>query len=190
MPNALTIIVVHQVLFQVMFSGKNFYLRRKIGKQIRGNNKEAVISTFFIIFFIFLAILLTRIETPAGTVRVISTGAAAITALVLICMNLVIIAASLVNMKDSWRMGVLENQKTPLIVDGIYRYSRNPFFLSFLIMFAAYTILLQNIILLGLSLVGFFLIHWMIIKEEKYLETVHGEDYLQYKIKVPRYFIV
>jgi protein-S-isoprenylcysteine O-methyltransferase Ste14 len=173
-----------------MFSGKNFYLRMKIRKQIRGNNKEAVSSMFFIIFFILLAVLLSRFETPAGTVQVISTGAAAITALVLICMNLVIVAVSLVNMKDSWRMGVLENQKTPLIVDGIYRYSRNPFFLSFLIMFAAYTILLQNIILLGLSLVGFFLIHWMIIKEEKYLESVHGEDYLQYKTKVPRYLIV
>ncbi len=190
MPNAPTIIVIHQVLFLGMFFGKNFYLRRKIGKPIRGKNKEAVSSTSFIISFTFLAILLSRSETPGGTIRVISTGAATVTALVLICINLVIVAVSLVNMKDSWRMGVLEDQKTPLIKNGIYRYSRNPFFLSLLIMFAAYTILLQNTFLFASSLAGFYLIHSMILKEEKYLESVHGEDYLQYKTKVPRYFIV
>ena len=93
-------------------------------------------------------------------------------------------------LKDSWRVGVLENQQTELIEDGIYRFSRNPYFLSYLIMFAAYTILLRNIILLVLSFVGFALIHAMVLKEEKYLAALHGEKYRQYQKKVPRYIII
>ncbi len=68
--------------------------------------------------------------------------------------------------------------------------SRNPYFLSYLFMFAAYTVLLQNILLLGLSVIGFMLINSMVNTEEKYLQRVHGEAYLQYKRKVPRYFIL
>ena len=93
----------------------------------------------------------------------------------------------MVNLKDSWRVGVLEDQKTELITSNIYRFTRNPYFVSYFLMFASYTVIQQNLILLGLSLLGFLLIHKMIIKEEKYLYTKHGDTYLQYKKKVPRY---
>ena len=57
-------------------------------------------------------------------------------------------------------------------------------------MLAAYTILLQSIILLVLSLVGFALIHGMALREEKYLSRVHGIKYRQYQYKVPRYILL
>jgi len=34
------------------------------------------------------------------------------------------------------------------------------------------------------------LIHKMILKEEKYLEALHGEKYLAYKKNVPRYLLI
>ena len=57
-------------------------------------------------------------------------------------------------------------------------------------MFAAYTILLQNLLLFGLSIFGFLFMHNMILKEEKYLYSVHGAAYGRYKNKVPRYIII
>ncbi|MCP4370343.1 MAG: isoprenylcysteine carboxylmethyltransferase family protein [Deltaproteobacteria bacterium] len=93
-------------------------------------------------------------------------------------------------MKDSWRVGVLEDQKTELVTTGIYRFTRNPYFVSYFLMFAAYTVLLQNLILFGLSILGFLIVHKMIMKEEKYLYSVHGDTYEQYKTKVPRYMII
>jgi protein-S-isoprenylcysteine O-methyltransferase Ste14 len=57
-------------------------------------------------------------------------------------------------------------------------------------MFAAYTVLLQNMILLLLSLVGFAMIHSMVLKEEKHLTVLHGDTYRQYQKRVPRYIVV
>jgi protein-S-isoprenylcysteine O-methyltransferase Ste14 len=38
--------------------------------------------------------------------------------------------------------------------------------------------------------VGFAMIHFMVLKEEKHLTALHGEKYRQYQKKVPRYFII
>lgn len=47
-----------------------------------------------------------------------------------------------------------------------------------------------HLILLGLSIMGFIFTNLMIKKEEKYLYSVHGEVYMQYKKRVPRYIII
>ena len=38
---------------------------------------------------------------------------------------------AVLTMRDSWRAGVSESEKTELITDGIYQISRNPAFLGF-----------------------------------------------------------
>jgi protein-S-isoprenylcysteine O-methyltransferase Ste14 len=190
MPKAALFIIVHQVVFQAMFVVKNIYLKHKTGKSIRGKNNEVNYSILFFFFFIACAISLSFYQSPMGSTRLIDVHTAEILGLLLILMNLSVSAAALLNMEDSWRIGILENDNTRLIVNGIYRLTRNPYFLFYLLMFAAYTVLPQNSILLGLSVVGFMLIHSMIKSEEKYLLRVHGADYLQYKKQVPRYFIL
>ena len=66
-------------------------------------------------------------------------------------------------------------------------FSRNPYFLAYLLMFAGYTMLLQSPLLLILSLIGFGLIHAMILREERYLAKTHAADYERYRQRVPRY---
>ncbi len=190
MPETWFIILLHQLVFQGMFVTKNITLRRKTGKQIRGNNREATISIVFFVLFIGVAVGISILKQPFGEVQLLNGFFAMILGLVLLFLNLIVSGASLTNLKDSWRVGVLEDQKTELIATGIYRFTRNPYFVSYLLMFAAYTILLQNLILFGLSIIGFLFVHKMTIKEEKYLYSVHGDAYVQYKTKVPRYVIV
>jgi protein-S-isoprenylcysteine O-methyltransferase Ste14 len=57
-------------------------------------------------------------------------------------------------------------------------------------MFVAYTVLLRSIILLILSLVGFAVIHAMVLKEERHLTSLHGDTYRTYRKRVPRYLII
>ena len=144
----------------------------------------------FFIFFIGVAFAISFFKVPFGEVRFLNNNSAVIIGLVLLAFNLIISAASLINLKDSWRVGVVENQKTELIISGIYRFTRNPYFVSYILMFAAYTVILQNLILFGLSILGFLLVHKMIMKEENYLYSVHANAYLQYKKKVPRYIFI
>ena len=173
-----------------MFFTKNIYLIRKTGNQIKGKNKEVVLSTIFFVLFISVSALFAFTASTIGSFLIIDTSYSLIIGSVLISINLFIGAVSLINMKDSWRVGVLEDQKTQLIERGIYKFSRNPYFLSYIMMFIAYTVLLQNIILFGLSIIGFLFIHSMISKEEQYLLRIHRDSYIQYKKRVPRYFII
>ncbi len=190
MPETWIVILIHQLVFQGMFVTKNIILRRKIGKQIRGKNIEATISIAFFVLFIGVAVGISVLKQPFGEVQLLTGFLAMISGLVILFLNLIVSGASLMNLKDSWRVGVIDDQKTELITSGIYRFTRNPYFVSYLLMFAAYTVLLQNLILFGLSIVGFLFVHKMIMKEEKYLYSVHGDAYLEYKMKVPRYIII
>jgi protein-S-isoprenylcysteine O-methyltransferase Ste14 len=184
------VILLHQLVFQGMFVTKNIILSRKTSKQIRGNNKEANSSIAFFVVFICLALGLSIYSPSFGEIQLLNDGSAKILGIGLLFLNLMVSGASLLHLKDSWRVGILADQRTNLVTEGIYRFTRNPYFVSYLLMFAAYTVLLQNIMLLGLSLLGFSLIHKMIMKEEEYLYSRHGKTYLQYKTKVPRYIII
>lgn len=190
MNRALLLILIHQLVFQGLFIAKNLYLQKRIALPIRGSNREAIVSTLFFALFILTALALAAMDTPVGTFALIDTFAAFLIASALLLLNLLIGAASLHTMQDSWRVGVLESQTTVLVTEGIFRYSRNPYFASYLLMFIAYSILLQNFILLLLTFLAAGLIHWMVKREEQYLAHVHKESYLHYKVRTPRYFIV
>jgi protein-S-isoprenylcysteine O-methyltransferase Ste14 len=189
MTDAALIILVHQLLFQGMFLAKNALLRRKLGQPIRGDNPEASVSIAFFAAFIALSFWLAVSGHPWGYLPVLGGDAAMLLSLPLLALNLLIGLASLRDLGDSWRVGVLDQQRTTLVHSGIYRYSRNPYFLSYLLMFTGYTLLLQNTILLALSLLGFALIHMMIRREERYLLDVHGDDFRRYCQRTPRYLL-
>jgi protein-S-isoprenylcysteine O-methyltransferase Ste14 len=90
-------------------------------------------------------------------------------------------------LKDSWRIGVHEDQKTTLIKDGIYAHIRNPYFLSFFIMFFGLFCIRPSLLLLVLILGAVTVFHLMVLKEERYLMGVHGIEYKDYKNNTNRY---
>ena len=190
MNEATQIILLHQLLFQGMFFAKNLLLRLKLGKPIRGNNREASLAVAFFVLFILIALYLAWTGSALGVLGILPDTASTGLCLLLIGLNMVVAALSLKDLGDSWRVGVIQEQQTELIDSGIYSVTRNPYFLAYLLMFAAYTVLLQNLILLALSFIGFFMVHAMILKEEAYLESVHGQAYLDYKYRVSRYLVL
>jgi protein-S-isoprenylcysteine O-methyltransferase Ste14 len=93
----------------------------------------------------------------------------------------------LVAMKNSWRVGIRYDQRTDLVTTGIYRFSRNPYFLSYNILVFGYILIFPCIILFVLYVALAIIFHSLILDEEKYLQSVHGDSYLDYKRKVNRY---
>jgi len=182
-----SLILLHQLLFQGMFFAKNISLQRKLGIPIRGFNLEANLSIAFFVLFIAAAIYLSLSANSAIDDSTVPASLSNLCGIVLMLANLAVGWAALKHLGDSWRVGVIEQQTTALVDSGIYRYSRNPFFVAYLLMFAAYTVLLQSPALLLLSLLGFGLVHSMVTREEKYLQATHGSAYSQYTQRVPRY---
>ena len=183
------VILLHQLLFQGMFVVKNVALRRRLGQPIRGSNSEANLAIASLALFIGLALLLALSDSPPGRLALLPAPLALVLCLVLLAANLLIGLASLRHLGDSWRVGVIDGQRTELVQDGVYGITRNPYFVAYLLMCAAYTILLQNLLLLLLALVCFALIHAMILREERHLAAMHGDVYRRYRQRVRRYLL-
>lgn len=94
---------------------------------------------------------------------------------------------SVTYMKDSWRAGIPEKDKTKLVTDGIYKFSRNPAFVGFDFMYIGILLMFFNIGTLLFSLFSILMLHLQILQEEKYMAKTFGEEYLEYKKKVFRY---
>lgn len=79
-------------------------------------------------------------------------------------------------------------QSSSLIVDGPYRLSRNPIYLSMVLVLLGVWLLLGS---LSPVLVVLLFVWWIstrfIVKEEQHLETQFGRHYLEYKEKVRRW---
>ena len=99
----------------------------------------------------------------------------------------VFFAMAVFTMKDSWRAGLAENDKTEMISDGIYKFSRNPAFLGFDCVYIGLLLMYVNIPLLLCSVFAMIMLHLQILQEETYLANVFGDEYLGYKSKVCRY---
>lgn len=94
---------------------------------------------------------------------------------------------SVVCMKDSWRAGIPDQDKTKLITDGIYQFSRNPAFLGFDLMYIGMFLICCNVLTGIFTLFAMTMLHLQILQEEKFMEQTFGEDYLAYKKRVFRY---
>ena len=94
---------------------------------------------------------------------------------------------SVLSMKDSWRAGIPDRDKTELVTGGIYQFSRNPAFLGFDLMYLGVLLLYGNLLTLGFSAFAMVMLHLQILQEERYLEGVFGAEYLAYKQRVCRY---
>lgn len=93
---------------------------------------------------------------------------------------------STATMKDSWRAGIPDTDKTELVTNGIYRFSRNPAFLGFDLMYLGLFLFL-NPLTAVFTVFSIVMLHLQILSEEKYLLKVFGQDYIEYKDRVFRY---
>lgn len=76
-----------------------------------------------------------------------------------------------------------------LVQTGIYRFTRNPMYLGFLLMLAGYGVWLANLPAL-VWLIGYvlYLTQFQIIPEERWLTQKFGDEFLRYRQHVRRWF--
>ena len=94
---------------------------------------------------------------------------------------------SVLCMRDSWRAGIPARDKTALVTGGIYRFSRNPAFLGFDLMYLGVLLMYANPLTLVFSAFAAVMLHLQILTEERYLADTFGDAYIAYKRRVFRY---
>lgn len=77
---------------------------------------------------------------------------------------------------------------TALVTAGPYRFTRNPIYTGFVLVFFGLSIVLTSVwILLLLAPVLLILQHGVVLREEAYLEAKFGDAYRAYANRVPRW---
>lgn len=183
------------IIILITFYGAYFWkmlMQRKKGivtNQIGKGSKDGAtllveralgVLTVFIVFFELGSILNGGHWYFNGFIRTAGIlGAAA---------GVVIFIIAMWTMRDSWRAGIPDQEDTRMVTDGIYKYSRNPAFLGFDLMYLGILVAFFNPLLLAVTVCTILVLHLQILQEEKYLEIVFGEEYLVYKQITGRYF--
>ncbi len=90
-------------------------------------------------------------------------------------------------MKSSWRVGIPE-EKTALVTEGIYKWSRNPAFVGFDLLYLAMCLLFFNIPLVVVSVWAAVMLHLQILQEEEHMHNIFGAKYDEYRKHTKRYF--
>lgn len=102
-------------------------------------------------------------------------------------MGVIFFASATITMKTSWKVGIPE-EKTALVTDGIYKWSRNPAFLGFDLLYLSVCLMFFNIPLVCVSVWAAVMLHIQILQEETHMQNMFENEYISYKKHTLRYF--
>ena len=185
------LILLLPLIFLGAFIFRNRIVKARVGSAIRSLDRLVTSSIILSTACILLTIVSTFSEPFYRLTGVISFFRFPLIAwlgFVLFGVSILLGAIFSAQLKDSWRVGVHEDQKTTLVKDGVYAHIRNPYFLSYFIMFFSMLCIRPSLLLLVLILAAVAVFHKMVLKEERYLLGVHGGEYEEYKNQTGRYW--
>lgn len=109
----------------------------------------------------------------------------------LLVVSLIWIVIAQKQMGASWRIGIPQGESSqsaaPLVMEGVFGYSRNPIFLGMAISLVGFFLVLPNALSLVALALGFVLMQIQIRLEESYLLSQHGETFQIYCAHVRRW---
>ena len=106
-------------------------------------------------------------------------------ALMLLALPFIFLAQ--LQMGDSWRIGIDEQEKTALATHGIFAFSRNPIFLGILVSILGFFMAAPSAFTLLLAGLSYVSIQIQVRLEEAHLREQHGAAYRQYCRQVRRW---
>jgi protein-S-isoprenylcysteine O-methyltransferase Ste14 len=104
----------------------------------------------------------------------------------ILLIGLVFVVWSMINLEKSTRLG-LPTEKTVFKTHGLYAISRNPMHVGFNLLTISSMIYSLNILIILMGIYSILINHFIILGEERFMETRFGSDYLEYKKKRRRY---
>ncbi|MDE5697446.1 MAG: isoprenylcysteine carboxylmethyltransferase family protein [Lachnospiraceae bacterium] len=181
-------LVIMAIFYGIYFAKKIAQKRKGIQTTQLGHGKEKTVRTIEIIMsaatLLIVPAELVSILYEWNTVQMPVRMAGVVLGLT----GDLIFLIAVLTMRDSWRAGIPETDRTELVSRGIYQYSRNPAFLGFDLMYIGILLMYFNWILLLFTIWAVVMLHLQILQEEKYLETVFDEEYRVYRNHTGRYF--
>lgn len=102
-------------------------------------------------------------------------------------LSVALFAWALVSFGKSFRVGIDEDSPGSLVTTGAFALSRNPIYVAFFLMLLGIFLVLQSWVFLVVLLAVCIAVTRQIILEEKSLEKIYGQEYLDYCARVRRF---
>jgi protein-S-isoprenylcysteine O-methyltransferase Ste14 len=102
---------------------------------------------------------------------------------------LVLFAFAFLSFGNSWRVGLDTQTPGALVTSGTFAVSRNPIFVSLDLWFIGIFLINGTLIFLSFALLAAAVLHWQMLREEKFLAGLYGQPYRDYCASTARYFI-
>ncbi len=175
--------LIVNMLFGI-FSLKIFWIATEIREFPKRLNfqmfKTNFIEIIILVLQIFASVYTPLPQTPFDSLIVI-------TGVLMYVAGFVIAVWGKVIMSGSWGIpGVHDKKQDELIVAGPFKFSRNPIYVGFTLLYLGFAIAIKSwLVILRIPLIFYF--YKSILKEEKLLEKKFGSKYLDYKSKTPRF---
>ena len=166
------------------------FCQKKQGIQTNQIGKDKVGFVKFIEVTMKLAAVLVFTSELIGIFIGISHSSAAVRTIgaLISIIGTVIFITAVYTMRDSWRAGVSQTDKTELVTNGIFQISRNPAFLGFDLLYIGILLQFFHWVLCILTVFAIIMYHLQILYvEEPFLINAFGNEYRQYRKKVCRY---
>jgi protein-S-isoprenylcysteine O-methyltransferase Ste14 len=96
--------------------------------------------------------------------------------------------AAIAAMRDNWRAGFHAKQTTSLVTTGVYRFSRNPAFVGFDLLYLGCALAFPNVFQIVIAGAALALFHLQILGEETHCAKAFGQSYAAYSAQVRRYW--
>jgi protein-S-isoprenylcysteine O-methyltransferase Ste14 len=148
-----------------------------------------------LLFAAALAIVFVNALRPSllaylGPLPLLDAPAVRWAGVVVLLASLVLVRASQIQMKGSWRFGCdRAGAPTELITTGLYSRSRNPIYLGMALTALGLFLALPNAVTFAIANLTVLLLQVRIRVEEEYLLRSHGEAFAAYCKRTPRWLL-
>lgn len=187
LPRCLMALAVMAIFYGIYFAKLLAQKRRGVQTNQIGRRRERVLHR------VELLMSLATVSIVAGQLLSVALGWSWLPAgarFTGFCLGMLGDAAFLLSvlcMKDSWRAGIPDRDRTSLVTTGVYRFSRNPAFLGFDLMYIGVLLMYFNPLTALLTAFAVIMLHMQILQEERYLSATFGAEYRAYRSQVYRY---
>lgn len=156
-----------------------------VGIMTEVDNAKVVPAPVFFFGLLFLGLLLNGVFP----IKFLPTLPGQIAGIVMVVLGLLIGGSAIAVMRRAHTSPDPRKPTVALVEEGVFRYTRNPLYLSMFVIFLGIALFSNALWLILFFPVLFFAIERGIVKaEESYLRRKFGETYLQYEKRVRRWF--